>query len=291
MKVCLACQQRFEADNWSCPSCTHSIPSQRGYPVFAPELTYGDGSDATYDYGYIFDVEGKNFWFRSRNRLLLWTLERYFPGSNKFLEIGCGTGFVLSGIRQTFPKLILSASDVLIRGLAYAHQRLPDVSFFQMDARNIPFEAEFDIIGAFDVLEHIEEDELVLSQIYQATQPGGGIILTVPQHPFLWSPLDEYSHHKRRYTRPGLVKKVSRAGFKLIRVTSFISLLLPLLWLSRWKKRQVTEDNFDAAAEFKINTFLNLALEKILTVERYLIERGFSFPAGGSLLVIAQRPK
>jgi hypothetical protein len=92
MKVCLACQQRFEADNWSCPSCTHSIPSQRGYPVFAPELTYGDGSDATYDYGYIFDVEGKNFWFRSRNRLLfgLWSVT--FQGAINFWKLAVVQG-------------------------------------------------------------------------------------------------------------------------------------------------------------------------------------------------------
>jgi 2-polyprenyl-3-methyl-5-hydroxy-6-metoxy-1,4-benzoquinol methylase len=42
-----------------------------------------------------------------------------------------------------------------------------------MDARNIPFAEEFDIIGAFDVLEHIEQDTDVLAKMYQATQNGG----------------------------------------------------------------------------------------------------------------------
>jgi SAM-dependent methyltransferase len=56
---------------------------------------------------------------------------------------------------------------------------------FQMDARKIPFESEFDVIGAFDVLEHIEEDEKALAQIFHAVLPGGGLILTVPQHRFL----------------------------------------------------------------------------------------------------------
>ena len=39
-------------------------------------------------------------------------------------------------------------------------------------------------IGAFDVLEHIQEDTAVLPQLFQATRPGGGIMLTVPQHPY-----------------------------------------------------------------------------------------------------------
>ncbi|MCP4370155.1 MAG: class I SAM-dependent methyltransferase [Deltaproteobacteria bacterium] len=290
MKVCLACGQRFEADNWNCSSCNQSPVLQDGHPVFAPELIYGDGSDVEYDYAYLFEVESKNFWFRARNRLLLWALEHYFPGGNNFLEVGCGTGFVLSGIRQTFPELILSASDVLVKGLAYANQRLPSVSFSQMDARNIPFEAEFDIIGAFDVLEHIEEDTLTLSQLFQATRPGGGIILTVPQHPFLWSYLDDFSYHKRRYIRSELVAKVEQAGFEILRATSFVFLLLPLLYISRLMQRQPI-NNHDVGSELRLNPLLNVSLEKILDLERILIKLGLSFPVGGSLLVIAKRPE
>ena len=51
---------------------------------------------------------------------------------------------------------------------------MPEARFFQMDARNIPFENEFDVIGVFDVLEHIEEDEIVFSQIFRAVKSGGG---------------------------------------------------------------------------------------------------------------------
>src|SRR6266545_4042215 len=89
-----------------------------------------------------------------------------------FLEIGCGTGFVLSGIRKAFPELILSGSEIFSEGLNLAAERLPGVELFQMDARRIPFQEEFDVIGAFDVLEHVKEDEEVLSQMYQATRKG-----------------------------------------------------------------------------------------------------------------------
>ena len=64
-----------------------------------------------------------------------------------------------------------------------------------MDARRIPFEDEFDVIGAFDVLEHIKEDEQVLVQMHRAVKSGGGIMLTVPQHMFLWSEQDVQAHH------------------------------------------------------------------------------------------------
>lgn len=66
-----------------------------------------------------------------------------------------------------------------------------------MDARRIPFEGEFDVIGAFDVLEHIEEDERVLGQLNAALRSGGGIIATVPQHQWLWSEMDTVSGHRR----------------------------------------------------------------------------------------------
>ena len=157
-----------------------------------------------------------------------------------------------------------------------------------MDARRIPFEMEFNVIGAFDVLEHIDEDDVVLQQMFQATKFGGGIILTVPQHRFLWSVVDEYSFHKRRYTRKELMKKVKNAGFQIVCVTSFVSFLLPLMLLSRMK-RQLSSDKFDSLAELGIGRIKNAVLENILTVERAFIKRGFSFPAGGSLLIVAKR--
>jgi SAM-dependent methyltransferase len=79
----------------------------------------------------------------------------------------------------------------------FAAERVPGVELFQMDARRFPFLEEFDLIGAFDMLEHVKEDEEVLSQMYQATRKGGGILLTVPHHPFLWSASDYLARHER----------------------------------------------------------------------------------------------
>jgi len=288
MKICMSCGCRFINSGWQCPSCHKSPLSLEGFPVFAPELAHtSDGFEGTH-FDELAPLEAKNFWFRSRNRLIVWSLKRYFRCIDNFLEIGCGTGYVLSALEYAFPGLSISGSEIFVNGLSYAKDRVSRCDLFQVDARNIPFENEFDVIGAFDVLEHITEDEQVLSEMYRVVRPGGGIILTVPQHDFLWSQRDEYACHVRRYSARGLEKKVQQAGFSVVRVTSFVSLLLPLLMLSRLRRR-VPDEVYDPLLEFKIGKLTNWALEKTLGLERALIRMGLSFPAGGSLLLIARK--
>jgi SAM-dependent methyltransferase len=256
--------------------------------AFAPELAENNtGFEADY-FRTLAKLEPNNFWFRSRNQLIIWALRRYFPRAQSLLEIGCGTGFVLSGISEALPELSLTGSEVFSAGLAFAAQRLPGAELFQMDARRIPFTEEFDVIGAFDVLEHVKEDSEVLSQMYQATRKQGGILLTVPHHPFLWSPADDYARHVRRYKSRELRDRVKRAGFEVIRITSFVSLLLPLLVLSRFKQR-FQRNEFDPTSELRINSVMNTGLQGVLNLERSLIRGGVSFPVGGSLLLIARR--
>jgi SAM-dependent methyltransferase len=288
MKICPACGGQFEADDFCCPACGHSPEVRDGHPTFAPELAAGyDGFKAGF-FASLAELEEGNFWFESRNRLLTWALGRYFPNTESFLEIGCGTGFALSGIRREFQDIKLFGSDIFSEGFAYAKDRVPEATFFQMDAHQIPFEDEFDVIGAFDVLEHIKDDEAVLKQMYQACKHKGGIILTVPQHAFLWSYMDEYSCHVRRYRARELKMKVERAGFKVLRMTSFVSILLPLMIISRLKKRQ-PDPEFDPASELRISGLINTILERVIDLERSMIRLGLSFPAGGSLLLIARK--
>jgi len=232
--------------------------------------------------------EQGNFWFRARNRIIQWALRKYFPDARSFFEVGCGTGFVLKGVREAMPRMRLAGSEIFRDGLVLAQARLPGVDLYQMDARQIPFEREFDVIGAFDVLEHIVEDDAVLTQMFRATRPEGGLLVTAPQHRFLWSAIDEHSMHQRRYSRAELRSKVEQAGFRIQRMTSFISLLLPFMIFSRMKRK--SSRDFDLWEEFEISRPLNAVLENILTIERALIKAGVSFPAGGSLLLIAKRP-
>jgi len=68
----------------------------------------------------------------------------------------------------------LSGSEVFSAGLAFAAKRVPAARLYQMDARSIPFMAEFNVIGALGVLEHVDDDERVMSEVARALRPGGG---------------------------------------------------------------------------------------------------------------------
>lgn len=288
MKKCLKCSNLFNNQQWQCPQCKYSPNLVDGYLAFASEIIdHVDSYDPVF-FSKLAHLEVENFWFRSRNRLIIWAINKFLPQITNFLEIGCGTGYVLFGIEEYFPDLQLSGSEIFTQGLEFASQRLQRTYLFQMDILNIPFDSEFDGIGVFDVLEHIKADTLALEQIYQALKPKGSIILTVPQHTWLWSQADDYACHVRRYQSQELKRKVQQAGFKIIKMTSFVSLLLPLMVLSRFSQQQKKE-NYDPFNEFKINPYLNIIFEHILSVERQMIKRGMSFPWGGSLLLVAQK--
>jgi SAM-dependent methyltransferase len=204
------------------------------------------------------------------------------------LEVGCGTGFVLAGVRDAFPEIRLVGGELFQAGLAVAARRVPDAELLELDARDLPFDGEFDVVGAFDVLEHIDDDSRALREMHSALRPGGGLLVTVPQHPRLWSAVDEYSQHVRRYTRVELLDKVRGVGFEVVRWTSFVSLLLPILAVSRLRFRGVK--TFDPLSEYRSPPFVDSALGWVLAAERALIKRGLPLPAGGSLLVVARRP-
>ena len=289
MKKCIRCGERFDTTCWECPSCHTAPKMMEGHIAFSPNLAKSsDGFRADY-FMKLADLEATNFWFCCRNRLIVWALKHYFPDAKNFLEVGCGTGFVLSELERVFHRLLLYGGDIHIMGLKFATRRLKKAKLFQMDAHKIPFEDEFDIIGAFDILEHIQNDELVLSQMHQAVHHGGGIILTVPQHTFLWSQTDEHACHVRRYNAPELKAKVQQAGFKVTRMSSFVSLLLPLMLVTRLTHKGKSHGEYNVMHELKLGGLANTILEKVLDLERGLIHLGIPLPFGGSLLLIAHK--
>jgi SAM-dependent methyltransferase len=288
MKRCLACEYCFESEEWDCPRCGNRPILRAGLFRFAEDPPIAEGGFKREYFAQLATFEERNFWFGARNQLIQWALGNYFPDAASFFEVGCGTGFVLKGVREAMPRMRLAGSEIFGDGLVFARARLPGVDLYQMDAREIPFEREFDIVGAFDLLEHIVEDDAVLRQMFRATRPGGGILVTAPQHRFLWSAIDEHSMHQRRYSRAELRGKVEQAGFRIRRMTSFISLLLPPMIYSRMRSN--SSRDFQLWKEFEISRPLNALFGGILTAERAMIERGVSFPAGGSLLLIAKRP-
>jgi 2-polyprenyl-3-methyl-5-hydroxy-6-metoxy-1,4-benzoquinol methylase len=182
----------------------------------------------------------------------------------------------------------LIGSEALLAGLRHAKRRLPDLEFVQLDARDLPYFGEFDAIGAFDVVEHIEEDDAVLASFHRALKPGGRLFITVPQHMWLWSAVDEQAMHKRRYTREEMRCKLVAAGFQILHFTSFVTALLPVLWATRFAKRGAS-DSEASSSELAISPFLNALFAIVMRIDEALIRVGISLPVGGSLLAVAAR--
>lgn len=289
MRRCLSCGAVFEADAWRCPACGFEPERRQGYICFAPGLM----SDAT-----AFDVESfielakledRSFWFPLRNSLILWALEKYFPSARSFFELGCGTGVVLKAIAERTPDMELSGGDVYVEGLAHAEQRLGTrASLMQVDGTNLPFRDAFDVVGAFDVIEHIDDDVAAMRELYRATKPGGGALVIVPRHMFLWSAVDDLAQHKRRYSGGELRQKMVAAGFTVVRQLTFGALTLPLQYLSR-RHLQTKGPRLSDVLELSIPAYQQVILEALLRLDQIPVRLGVNYPFGASLMTIARK--
>jgi SAM-dependent methyltransferase len=287
LRRCLECNSTWANRTWICPACGFEPKAIGNFLSFAPEAAV---DNADYDPGHfakLVEIEDNSFWFEGRNRIILWAISRYFPAADSLMEIGVGTGFVLRALCRAMPVARFSATDVHVEGLGFAATRVgPSVDLLQMDARRIPFTGEFDIVCMFDVLEHIEEDDAVLKEVRRMLKPRGGVVITVPQHMFLWGPFDEAGFHKRRYGIHELEQKVRAAGFEVLFKTSFISLLLPLLYISRLRSKR--QPNRDLKDDLVLPWGVNGLFRAVLKLEFLLIRLGIRFPMGGSQLLVAR---
>lgn len=276
--------------NWNrqCPNCNFSLQTINGFDAWHPELA--DGTSGNFfnlsKFKILASLEDKKFWFQGRNQLILWCLKKYFPAFKKFTEIGCGTGYVLHGVEKSFPDSETLGSELFFEGLAHASYRCKKSKLVQLDARNIPYRSQFNAVGIFDVLEHIEDDGLVLKSIAKCLVPYGGLIITVPQHPWLWSSVDDAACHVRRYTFSDIHKKVTEENFEILFTTSFVSLLFPAMFVARFFKSSPSDDS---QAELEIQPILNWIFRKIMTLEFLLIKSGFNFSIGGSRIIVARK--
>jgi SAM-dependent methyltransferase len=289
MYICTYCDGQTNDFNFICSKCGRE-PAKTEIDAFISFIAKGNnqkGFDPNY-FPLLWNLEKNYFWFSSRNKLITWSMKKYFSDATSILDVGCGTGNVLSAIKRAFPNSRLFGADIFIEGLRFAQERNETALLFQMDAKSIPFRDEFDIVGAFDLIEHIDNDELALNQMYKATRPGGGIIITTPQHPFLWSNKDEHAHHYRRYNSKELICKVENAGFKIEKITSFVTFLFPFIIASRYYNKIIKTD-YQPLREFHINNFSNNLFYKTMRFESNLIKLGFSFPFGTSLLLVGRK--
>src|SRR5262245_34740702 len=160
--------------NWRCLRCGWHMTQSDTIAMLAPQLadTVSGFDPGTFD--KLAEIEATHFWFVTRNELIVALTDRFFPDATHFLEIGCGNGAVLRALAASRRWERLVGSDLHPTGLKHARTRLPrEVELVQMDATNIPAVDAFDLTGAFDIIEHVRDDEAVLRGLRRATTKGG----------------------------------------------------------------------------------------------------------------------
>lgn len=219
-------------------------------------------------------LEDHHWWYRERRALLERDLRGLRPGTA--LDVGAAGGGNTRVLRRLGWNAI--ALEYGPEGAGVAHERgLPTL---RGDATALPVaDASLDLVVAFDVLEHLDDDDVAVREVRRVLKPGGRYLVAVPCDPRLWSAHDEAVGHVRRYTRATLSSLLVRGGFSLGPMRSWNVLLRPVVALRR---RTSTGSDLEA-----LSPLVNLGLRSVITAERYLPVR--SLP-GVSLMVEARRP-
>src|SRR6516165_6675968 len=114
-------------------------------------------------------VENRHFWFRARNRLVFELSKRISTALKPgylVLEVGCGTGNVLRMLREACSDGMVVGLELWFDGLKHAKKRSAGF-LVQGDVRRCPFSKPFDLVGMFDVLEHIQEEQETLKALWK----------------------------------------------------------------------------------------------------------------------------
>ena len=279
-------------EGYACQRCACSFSVIDGIPSFVDRQITTDSFDAS-AFEFLFKMEQKHFWHVGRREIILDALRRNTANlpASRMLEVGCGNGSVLAFLMQH--GVAIAGGDVFLEGLRFCRKRVPPASLYQIDILALPFRDEFDIVGAFDVLEHVEDDEKALAEANRALKRGGTLVLTVPAHQFLWSRHDEASHHKRRYSRSDLMAKLERSGFTVNKVTYYMFFLFPVMAAMRLLSRVLRgkrqeKSGAKTSLEMKTVPVVNDVFLAFLRLEKHLI-RYVNLPFGASLLITAAK--
>jgi SAM-dependent methyltransferase len=243
-------------------------------------------------------IEDRHFWFRARNQVIarvVQKLTRSWPDGYRVLEVGCGNGNVLKCLAAASAGGTVLGMDLFEEALRYAKQRT-GCALVRGDICNAPLRPGFELIGLFDVLEHLEDDHKILGDLHRLLAPHGTLLLTVPAHMSLWSYFDVGAQHRRRYSRAELSSKLKATGFEVVYISEFMAPLFPLIWIGRRLRKFLQRASAGpetahelTSGDFKIVPVVNEMLAFILRLEARLIARRWTIPIGTSLLAIARK--
>lgn len=242
------------------------------------------------EYRKMHDLEDHHWWFQSRLALTRRILDRALPPVEgrkpRLLDMGCGTGMFLQ--RQN--------SDREIYGLDFSREAL---SFTRgrgverlvcADSQRLPFaSASFDAVTAFDLIEHVEGDDLLIAEVNRILRPGGILLATVPAHPFLWSDHDVALHHQRRYRMNEFKRLFDASLWNEKRLTYSFCAIFPPAAVVRTLMRSIASDDRDASADTRPTpAWLNGLMMGVHRVENAWLER-FDAPMGLSIMTVQEK--
>jgi SAM-dependent methyltransferase len=240
------------------------------------------------------EVEDSHWWFRGRNVILPDLLRRYLRPPIRILDVGSGGGMVASSLLE-FGSV--TVCDVDPRCDA-AVQRRGGLIFRYGRAEALPFDDEsFDLVTAFDVIEHIDDDQLALQEFVRVLRPGGGVAIAVPAYQWMWGRQDEISGHYRRYNQKFLRERIEGAGLRIQRLTAFNTLLFPpaaaiRLFRGRARSEAVAQQDDGIKSDFSMTPPgpLNNLLATVFAAERMPL-RMIDLPFGISLFAFARKAR
>lgn len=230
--------------------------------------------------------EATHWWFQSRRELCLRQVARAVgeatPGRRaRLLDYGCGTGFDLAHLAAYGD---VAGAD-LGTALAAAARRDARFPVYEMPRDLERLRAAQDVVTAFDVLEHVDDDVGTLRTLASMLAPAGQIVLTVPAYAWLWGGEDVLSQHRRRYTMRSLVAAIRAAGLGVRFASYFNAAILPGITTVVWSRRLFRRDwakrtNLDAGGRW-----LAPALRAVTGLEaRWIGSERLRLPAGASLI-------
>jgi SAM-dependent methyltransferase len=232
-------------------------------------------------------LEDTHWWFEGRRRVLRQVLERTLlpRTARRLLDVGSGTGGMYPML-STFGEVTLVESSADAR--ARAARRFPQATLFAGSLPDDLPQGTWDVVTAFDVLEHLEAPIEALRSIRARLVYDGQVVVTVPAFQFLWSQHDVANQHFRRYSKTQLVSHLSSAGFRVTLVSYYNTLLFPAVASARFLER-LFPSRFQGESDLdETKEPLNRALQELFALERWAVGR-VSFPFGVSLVAVAQR--
>jgi len=295
---CLHCHGPLErtGTGFSCHSCQKTYLNRDGIICFHDNSAEKEFSFPRDGFDLLSRTEVRSFWFRVRNRIIGEILREHMPKDSRILEVGSGTGFVAMYLKEQGYRI--ECADLFLDGLKYCKKRGSGYAYYQYNLSDAVFQEEFDGVLAFDVIEHIEDDQTVLVNLHSSLRPGGLLVLTVPACRGIWSAMDEYAGHKRRYSRGELKEKLEKAGFHVVRISYFMMLLFSVVALPlniiRVKKFRNEERGevmrSRVTDELAIPPLLDSLFERIFALEVPTI--GYmDLPIGSSLIAVARKER